>query len=126
MAFTCKKAFLLVPNYPHGRTSAQHATAWRFAVAAALLARPVPTVKIEARSKDAELEIFASVSNTGRIKHLVIHSTSDPTGDYRKAKWRSKEITIPEDLSRPFRIARVTPPKSGTRAAYLHPLSRST
>lgn len=115
----CKKAFLRVPNYPHGRTSPQHARAWRFAVAAALLGRPVPTVKIEARPKDAGLEVFASLSNIGRVKRLVIHSTSDPTGDYRKAKWHTKEIAIPEDLSRPFRIARVTPPKSGTRAAYL-------
>lgn len=115
----CKKAFLRVPNYPHGRTSAQHATVWHFAVAAALLDRPVPTVTLEAQPKGDGLEIFASVSNTGRVKRLVIHSTSDPTGDYRKAKWHTKEITIPEDLGRPFRIARVTPPKSGTRAAYL-------
>ena len=115
----CKKAFLRVPNYPHGRTSAQHAAAWRFSVAAALLGRPVPTVKIEARAKATGLEVFASVSNTGRIKRLVIHSTSDPTGDYRKAKWRTKEIAIPEDLSRPFRIARIKPPESGTRVAYL-------
>jgi hypothetical protein len=115
----CKKAFLRVPNYPHGRTSAQHATAWRFAVAAALLDRPVPRVTIEARSKGGGLEVFASVFNTGRVTRLMIHSTSDPTGDYRKAKWHTKEIAIPENLSRPFRIARVTPPKSGTRAAYL-------
>ncbi len=115
----CKKAFLRVPNYPHGRTSAQHATAWRFAVAAALLDRPVPTVTMEAKSKGEGLEVFASLSNIGRIKRLVIHSTGDPTGDYRKAKWHTKEIAIPEDLSRPFRIAQVTPPKSGVRAAYL-------
>jgi len=115
----CKKAFLRVPNYPHGRTSTQHATAWRFAVAAALLDRPIPSVNIEVRPADGGLEVFASMSNTGRIKHLVIHSTSDPSGDYRKAKWRAKEIAIPEDLSRPFRIARVNAPRSGTRAAYL-------
>jgi hypothetical protein len=115
----CKKAFLRVPNYPHGRTSAQHATAWRFAVAAALLDRPIPTVNIEARPVDGGLELFASVTNTGQIKQLVIHSTSDPSGDYRKAKWRAKEIPIPDDLSRPFRIARVKAPRSGTRAAYL-------
>jgi len=115
----CKKAFLRVPNYPHGRTSALHATAWRFAVAAALLDRPVPTVNIEARPQGDSLEIFASVSSAARVKRLVIHSTSDPSGDYRKAKWRSKEVTIPEDLSRPFRIARVKAPPGGTRAAYL-------
>ena len=115
----CKKAFLRVPNYPHGRTSSQHATAWRFAVAAALLNRPIPTVNIEARPQGDSLEIFASVSNAGRVKGLVIHSTSDPSGDYRKARWRRKEIPIPDDLSRPFRIARVKAPVSGTRAAYL-------
>jgi len=115
----CNKAFLRVPNYPHGRTSAQHAAAWRFAVAAALLGRPVPTVKVEARPEGDELDIFASLSNMGRVKRLVIHSTSDPTGDYRRAKWRTNEIAIPEDLGRPFRIARVKPPESGTGAAYL-------
>jgi len=115
----CKKAFLRIPNYPHGRTSAQHATAWRFAVAAALLDRPIPTVNIETRPADGGLEVFASVSNTGRVNRLVIHSASDPRGDYRKAKWRSKKIPIPEDLSRPFRIAHVKAPENGTRAAYL-------
>ncbi len=113
------KAFLRVPNYPHGRTSAQHTTAWRFAVAAALLGRPVPRVRIEARAREDGFEILASVSNTGRIKRLAIHSTSDPAGDYRKAKWRTREIAVPEDLGRPFRIARIKAPQSGTRAAYL-------
>ncbi len=115
----CKKAFLRVPNFPHGRTSAQHATAWRFAVAVALLDRPVPTVNLEARPEDDGFEIFASISNAGRVKRLVIHSTSDSTGDYRKAKWRTNEIAIPDDFRRPFRIARVEPPESGTKAAYL-------
>jgi hypothetical protein len=115
----CKKALLRVPNYPHGRTSAQHAKAWRFAVAAALLDRPVPTVTLEARPEGDDFEVFATISNTGRVKRLAIHSTSDPTGDYRKAKWRSNEIAIPEDLSWPFRLARVKLPESGTRAAYL-------
>jgi hypothetical protein len=115
----CKKAFLRVPNYPHGRTSTRHADAWRFAVAAALLDRPVPTVKLESRPEGDGLAVFASISNVGTIKRLVIHSTSDPTGDYRKATWRSHEIAIPDDLSRPFRIAHVESPESGTRAAYL-------
>lgn len=115
----CNKAFLRVPNYPHGRTSTQHADAWRFAVAAALLGRPVPTVKLEARPQGDGFEVFASVSNTGRVKKMVIHSTSDPTGDYRRAKWRTNEVAIPADLKQPFRIARVRPPESGTRTAYL-------
>ena len=115
----CKKAFLRVPNCPHGRTSPQHAMAWRFAVAAALLSRPVPIVKIEARPEGDEVEVFASLSNIGRVKRLVIHSTSDATGDYRRAKWHTREITIPKDPSRLFRIARVKPPESGTRAVYL-------
>jgi hypothetical protein len=115
----CKKAFLRVPNYPHGRTSPQHATAWRFAVAAALLGRPIPVVKIEAKPEDTGFEVFASLSQVGRVKRLVIHSASDPMGDYRRAKWRSKEMVIPDDLSRPFHIAHVAAPKRGTRAAYL-------
>lgn len=115
----CTKALLRVPNYPHGRTSAQHADAWRFAVAAALLGRPVPIVKIEARPDGDAFDIFADISNADRVRKLVIHSTSDPTGDYRRAKWHTNEIEIPDDLSRPFRLARVKPPKSGTRAAYL-------
>jgi len=115
----CQKAFLRVPNYPHGRTSAQHARAWRFAVAAALLGRPVPMVKLEARPEGNGFEVFASLSKVGRVKRLAVHSTSDPTGDYRRAKWRTKEIAIPDDLSRPFHIAHVAAPQSGTRAAYL-------
>jgi hypothetical protein len=88
-------------------------------VAAALLGRPVPTVKLEARPQGDGFEVFASVANTGRVKKMVIHSTSDPTGDYRRAKWRTNEVAIPDDLKRPFRIARVRTPESGTRAAYL-------
>jgi PhoPQ-activated pathogenicity-related protein len=120
----CKRAFLRIPNYPHGRTSAQHATGWRFAVAAALLGRPVPVVKLEARPQGDGFEVFASVSNTGPVKRLVIHSTSDPAGDYRRAKWRTNKIAIPENLSRPFRIARVSTPKTGTRAAFLELIDR--
>jgi PhoPQ-activated pathogenicity-related protein len=115
----CQKAILRVPNYGHGRTSGQHACAWRFAVAATLLDRPVPMVKLEARPEDDGFAIFASLSNIGQVKRLAIHSTSDPTGDYRRARWRTREIAIPEDLSQAFPIAHVEMPRSGTRAAYL-------
>ncbi len=114
-----KKAFLRVPNYGHGRTTEQHTAAWRFAVAAALLNRPVPTVRLQTRRQGDGLVVLASLSNVGQVKRLIIHSTSDPTGDYRKARWRNHAVPTPDDLTQPFVISRVAPPRTGTRAAYL-------
>ncbi len=95
----CKKAFLRVPNYPHGRASTQHAEAWRFAVAAALLDRSVPTVKLESRPDGDAFKVFASISNAGQVKRLAIHSTRSSTLSMYVTDCDSPPAEIPNHVS---------------------------
>ncbi len=114
-----KKAFLRVPNYPHGRTAVQHATAWRFAVAAALLDRPIPKVSIKTEASKNEFNLLATIYNGSQNPRGKIHWTTDPTGDYRKAKWKTKALSLPNNLDKPFSVGSWKIPVKGTLAVFI-------
>jgi len=86
-----RRAFLRVPNYPHGRTTPDHAQGWRFAIAAGLLGRNVPSVRVKVETAEGKATVHATVSGTKQMKSLTLYTATDPTGDYRKAKWAAKE-----------------------------------
>jgi hypothetical protein len=121
----CRKAFLRVPNYGHGREHALHASAWRFAVAAALLDREIPSVRLSGAEEDGGIALHARIDNAGAPARLVLWHAADPTGDYRKAKWSLQHTVEVTGAKQSVRIARVAPPVSGASAYFLLMFSES-
>jgi PhoPQ-activated pathogenicity-related protein len=115
----CRKAFLRVPNYGHGREHPLHASAWRFAVAAALLDREIPSVRLTVAEEDGGIALYARIDNAAAPTRLVLWQAEDPTGDYRKAKWSRQRTVEVTGAKQSIRIAGVDPPDSGTSAYYL-------
>ncbi|MCP4259571.1 MAG: hypothetical protein GY774_18980 [Planctomycetes bacterium] len=114
----CKRAFLRVPNYGHGRLASQHATAWKFTVAAALLDRRVPSIRVEARRENGKAVILATVRNISRIQGLRLFYATDATGDYRRAKWRSRKVNQIPTIGRRTSIATLELPSRGVLAVF--------
>ncbi|MDG2222058.1 MAG: PhoPQ-activated protein PqaA family protein [Rubripirellula sp.] len=115
----CQKAFLRVPNYGHGRKHAQHALGWQTAVAATLLGRKIPTIRLVTQREGEQVTLTAHVGDHRGDLELVLWQTKDATGDYRRAKWtRSKSIKL-DGKSNHVRIAQVSAPKTGTAAFFM-------
>jgi hypothetical protein len=121
----CRKAFLRVPNYGHGREHALHASAWRFAVAAALLDREIPSVRLVAVEEDGGVALDARIDTTGAPARLEIWHADDPGGDYRRAEWKTHRTLEAAAAERTIRIGHVTPPDSGTSAYFILMFSES-
>ena len=92
-AMKCRKAFLRVPNYPHGRKHAQHALGWRFAVATALQGHAIPSIQLASVEQGEQITLIADVSDLPAAAQLALWQATDRVGDYRKAKWTRQNIT---------------------------------
>jgi hypothetical protein len=114
----CKRAFLRVPNYGHGRLAPQHAIAWKFAVAATLLDRRVPSIRIEATRQNDKAVILAKAHNISRLRELRLFYSTDATGDYQKAKWRSHKVNQIPIIGRKTSIAKLELPSKGVMAVF--------
>ncbi len=115
----CRKAFLRVPNYAHGREHPQHALAWRSAVAAALLNRQIPTVQLSHRREADQVVFTAVVRGHNNGTRISFWQASGATGDYRRAKWKlTGKFTVDEQTNL-LRLAKVSKPESGTTAYFL-------
>ncbi|MCP5114045.1 MAG: hypothetical protein GY953_24700 [bacterium] len=112
-----KTAILRVPNYGHGRKAPRIAAGWRFAVAAALLGRNVPSIRLTTRESDGQVSVLATVKDAGKIKKITLYTANDQTGDYRKAKWRRIEAAHRNDTGDAVAIAAIEEPANGTLAA---------
>jgi hypothetical protein len=121
----CRKAFLRVPNYGHGREDPLHASAWRFAVAAALLDREIPSVRLTAVEVDGGIALDARIDTAGAPARVGVWHADDPTGDYRKAKWSRQRTAEVTGATQSIRVAWVAPPDSGTSAYFLLMFSES-
>ena len=118
-AMKCRKAFLRVPNYPHGRKHAQHALGWRTAVAAALLGRGIPSVQLVPETNGNQVMLTAKLGDEIDNATLVLWKTTDDDGDYRNAKWVPNQAIVFSGKSDHVRVAQVSVPASGTAAFFL-------
>ncbi|MCP4856800.1 MAG: hypothetical protein GY903_20140 [Fuerstiella sp.] len=118
-AMKCRRAFLRVPNYPHGRKHARHALGWRTAVAAALLGRTIPSVQLVSTTEGDHVTLTAQLGNGIQNARLVLWQTTDPDGDYRKARWVPLPPIELNGKSDQVRVARIAVPDSGTAAFFL-------
>jgi PhoPQ-activated pathogenicity-related protein len=115
---TARRALLRVPNYGHGRGAPEHAQAWRFAVAAALLDRTIPSVRIRVRESEDTVSILVALDNVRKIKRLTLYTARDGAGDYRKAKWEPRGAKLPADSAASFVAATLGKPSTGTLAVF--------
>jgi PhoPQ-activated pathogenicity-related protein len=113
-----KKAFMRIPNTGHGRETADHATGWRFAVAAGLLGQNIPEVRLESEERDGEALIYATLTNVNKFKSLILYSTTDPSGDYRTAEWAEEVIALTPVNGERTLIKKVAVPTEGTWACF--------
>ncbi len=115
-------AFLRVADYGHGRGTMDHALGWRHAVAATFLGQRTPGMRLQQKSNGEQASLHLSLTNLAgaAIKELRLYSTTDPTGDYRRAKWEGKSISLPSGSSPSSRIlmAETKIPKTGTVAFF--------
>lgn len=114
----CKKAFMRIPNTGHGRGTVDHATGWRFAAAAGLLGQSIPEIRLEKEEIDGEALIYATLSNVTNFKSLILYSTTDPVGDYRKAEWTEEVIDLTPVNGERTLIKKVAIPAEGTWLGY--------
>ena len=113
-----RRAFLRVINYKHGRHGPDLAAGWRFAVAAGLLGQDVPSVRIRVETARDTASVVATLSGVAQAKSLTLLTAADPTGDYRKAQWRSTDIAPLPSVNAPTAIAELDVPEDGVLAVY--------
>jgi PhoPQ-activated pathogenicity-related protein len=116
---TCRKAFLRVPNYGHGRLHGLHAKAWRFSVAAGLLNHPVPSVRLIKEVLGDKVRFEAKVTNVSHSTRLELWKATDELGDYREAEWANVKSIELRKSEASVRIDEIKPPLAGTAAYYV-------
>jgi len=115
----CRKAFLRIPNYPHGRKHALHALGWRVAVSAALMGSSIPSVHLGSKADGDHVTLTAELGDGVDNARIVLWRTSDGVGDYRRAKWTRQQTVELNGQADRIRIAQVAVPLSGTAAYFL-------
>ncbi len=115
----CRKAFLRIPNYPHGRKHVLHALGWRTAVAAALLGRAIPSVQLVSKADGNQVTLTAQLGDEFDNARLILWQTTDGGGDYRRAKWTRQHTIKLNGQSDRVRTVQVSVPKTGTAAYFL-------
>ncbi len=115
---SAKRTLLRVPNYGHGRGGPEHAQAWQFAVAAALLDRTIPSVRIRVREAEDTASILVVLDDARKIQRLTLYTARDGASDYRKAKWEPHSAKLPADSTASFVAATLDKPSTGTLAVF--------
>jgi hypothetical protein len=114
-----RKAFLRLPNEGHGRKAPLHAKGWRFAVAAGLLGRPIPSVRIRSEERGDAIAVYAAVQMGGKPGELTLWTTQDASGDYRKAKWMASKQVVISKSDESIHLADLPKPESGVTAFFV-------